>query len=152
MNKWNRVPSICLRSLPGCWARLGWILGEVPQPGLVSEVRQKGWMVHLKGVIRHLTEWASRGFARKKGSLDSSLPHLAPFTEHTCTLPQHSPLTLHMGNLCPFHFYTNISKMCKKRWHLKDFAPANMDARMHTYLKFIFYFAEACHTHSLSKC
>lgn len=74
MNKWNRVPSICLRSLTGWRARLGWIHGEVPQPGLDSEVRQKGWMVHLKGVIRHLTEWGSQGFSRKKGSFDSSPP------------------------------------------------------------------------------
>lgn len=111
MNKWNRVPSIYLRSLTGWWARLGWILGEVPQPGLVSEVKQKGWMVYLKGVIRHVTEWASQGFRKKEGSLDFSFPHLAPFTEHAAHSIPHSHCTWAIFALSIF---TQISPRCAK--------------------------------------
>lgn len=160
MNKWSRVPSICLRSLTGWRARLwalGWIQGEVPQPGLAPEVRQKGWMVHLKGVIGHVTCLSRLQQVEGKPWFFTSLWLPSLSTRVLC--PQHSPLTLQMGNLCSFHFYTNISKMCKKMLaltvsvcHLKEFAPANMDACMHMYLKFIFYFADECQTQSLSKC
>lgn len=104
------LPEITNRVLGQAWL----IHGEVPQPGLDSEVRQKGWMVHLKGVIRHGTEWGSQGFSRKKGSFDSSPPSPS-FTEPTCTLPTAFPISIAHGESLPFPFlhkcFQDVQKM-----------------------------------------
>lgn len=151
MNKWNRVPSICLRSLTGCWARLGWSTVRFLSLGWIQRWgRRDGWCIWKVSLDMAL----NGGLKASAGRREALIPHLPhpPSLSPRARCPQHSPFPLHMGNLCPFHFYTNVSKMCKKCWRLEEFAPTNVDACMHVYLKFIFYFAEVCQTQSLSKC
>lgn len=156
MNKWNRVPSICLRSRAGWRIRLRapWLNPrEVPQPAWVSEGRQKGrcmWKVSLEPSLN--------GPLKAPASIPH-LPHLAPFTQHMSTLPTALPAHTAHGQSLLFPFLRKYLQDAQKMLvlpvsvcHLKGFAPANMDACMHMYLKFVFYFADACQTQSLSKC
>lgn len=161
MIKWNRVPSICLRSPTGWRARLRvpWLNPRWSSSAWAGFRGEDGWCIwevssdtSLNGPLK-----ASAG---RREALIPHLPHLAPFTEHTCTLPTAFPTHIADGQYSFFPFLHKYFQDVQKKMsaltvsvcHLKEFAPANMDACVHIYLKFVFYFADACQTQSPSKC
>lgn len=98
------------------------LAGQAPSPLAESTVKflSLGWfqrwgrMVHLSSVIGHVTEWASQGFSRKKGSLDSS--SASPGSLHWAHMhPAHSiPHSHCRWAISPLSIFTQIFSRCAK--------------------------------------
>lgn len=99
------------------------LAGQAPSPLAESTVKflSLGWfqrwgrMMHLRSVIGHVTEWASQGFSRKKGSLDSS--SVSPGSLHWAHMhPAHSiPHSCCRWAISPLSIFTQIFSGCAKK-------------------------------------
>lgn len=92
MNKWNRVPSICLRSPTGWRARLRvpWLNPQWSSSAWAGFRGEDGWCIWAVSSDTSLNG-PLKASAGRREALIPHLPHLAPFTEHTCTLPTAFP-------------------------------------------------------------